>query len=324
MRVVYAALASIHIPFMTMCTDPNYTLHRPVGYTPWDNISYLFAHGLGATQAQAHALLPTNNHYWILNKPLALFDFPDARPNPLEYNREFVNLGQQLDIDRLRFAFCKTQQELPSHEFVLAGISRGAVTIMNYMGIHADPCVKALVLESPFDTFKNVVEHLLKRFHVGWLPFSKKIALKYVKKTFPNFDVQGLFPKKTISSIPAHLPIILIHSLKDKTIPVKSAYKLYLKLVTSGHQHVYLLVLPHGEHGKLLQGPSGELYQNTVHAFYKQYNLPHEAEFALRGHDTLKLCQPSLEEIRLMIKKRSPSEEGDMDSDLFMDQLTEK
>jgi hypothetical protein len=56
----------------------------------------------------------------------------------------------------------------------------------------------------------------------------------------------------------------------------------------------------------------GELYNNVVHAFYKKYNLPHNAAWAQSGEIMLNYCQPSLDEITKRIrKKKSFDEDGD-------------
>ena len=209
-------LNTLLLPSMLLGAEPNFMIHLPPACAT-HSVVYLSAHGLGATQHQAQALLP-HNKYWILNRPLAVFDFPDAKPAQMEYDPKQVNLGQQADIDRLRYAYYKTRQELPNHDIILTGVSRGAVTAFNCMALHKLEHIKALVLESPFDTFNNVVKHLLRRFHIGWIPFSRKLAIRYVKKTFPLFDINGIFPLHVSHLMPQDLPVLLVHAKTDKTI----------------------------------------------------------------------------------------------------------
>jgi pimeloyl-ACP methyl ester carboxylesterase len=294
-------LNTLLLPSMLLGTEPNFMIHLP----PPDSMTsvvYLYAHGLGATQQQAQALLPHNKH-WILNRPLAAFDFPDSKPAYMEYDPKHVNLGQQADIDRLRYAYWRTRQELPDYMMVIGAVSRGAVTAFNCMALHQLEYVKALVLESPFDTFANVVKHLLRRFHIGWIPFSRKLAIRYVKKTFPSFDINGVFPLTVAHMIPHDLPIIIIHGKRDKTIPIKSSRLIYCALLENGHKDVYLLELDEGDHGKLIAGPNGEIYQNVVHAFYRRYDLPHDPLLAQRGEAILNQCQPSLDSMKRYVKK---------------------
>ncbi len=302
MKSFIMTINALLIPSLLFGSEPNFTIHYPQE-TNNHSVVYLSAHGLGATQNQAQALLPDNNKYWIINKPLAVFDFPDAKPNHMEYDTKQVNLGQQADIDRFLYAYYKTCQLFPSHFKVVHGISRGAVTAFNAAALNKLENIKALVLESPFDTFNNVVKHLLRRFHVGWIPFSRKLAIRYVKKTFPSFDINGIFPLNVAHMMPIDVPILLIHGRLDRTIPLKSSCLIYCALLENGNKNVYLLIVDEGDHGKLIAGPHGELIQNVTHAFYKKQNLPHDPIFAQRGEAELKNCQPSLQEMKKYMKK---------------------
>jgi hypothetical protein len=189
---------------------------------------------------------------------------------------------------------------------------RGSATIINFVALHQPQSIGALVLESPFDLVDNVINHILERFCLRWIPFSKKIAYKIAKKNFPLLNMNGVFPIYVVNKIPRTIPIIIIHSRRDKTIPINSSRNLYKELLVAGHTHVYILELASGQHGKLIEGLEGELYNNVVHAFYKKYNLPHNAAWAQSGEIMLNYCQPSLDEITKRIrKKKSFDEDGD-------------
>lgn len=275
-------------------------------------IGYLFAHGLGATQEQASIFLPAgNSNQWIIKKPAILFDFPDAK-GIMEYHHEFVNLGQELDIKRLAFVLDHACQSIPDHKFILTGVSRGAATIINYAALNQPSSIAALILESPFDTLKNVIKHLLRRFCVNWIPYSKEIAYKIAKKNFPLLNIDGIVPLDVINRINKEIPILIIHSQRDKTISINSSRNLYSMLIRAGHAHVYLLELASGDHGKLLQGIEGPLYHSVVHAFYKKYHLPCNPLFAQTGEAMLKYCRPTLDEINKRIRK---SRSGVFDDD---------
>ena len=68
--------------------------------------------------------------------------------------------------------------------------------------MHQPRCIGALVLESPFDSIKNVIKHLLKRFRMNWIPFSHKIGHRIAKKNFPLLDLNGIIPINLIHKIP--------------------------------------------------------------------------------------------------------------------------
>lgn len=315
-RNIFFSIGTCMIPIVLYNAEPNFMIHPCDSVSPLEKkIGYIFAHGLGATQAQAALFLSNSTNKWLINKPLIVFDFPDSKNNAMEYYCSEVNLGQELDIARLKEAYDKAKSLLENHRFVLAGISRGSATVINYVALHQPASIAALVLESPFDTISNVIKHLLRRFHINWIPFSKKIAIKLAQSNFPLLNINGIFPLNVVHKIPSHIPIFIIHSRKDRTIPINSSRNLYRSLVLAGHNHVYFLELASGEHGKLAYSIESDLYAYVVHAFYKKYGLPHNVQYALHGENMLKHCQPTVEEINKKIKKSKGKEDFLNDDD---------
>lgn len=260
---------------------------------------FLYAHGLGSNQNQAHKLYTrfsgdkTENKHWLIDGPLALFDFPDATDVPGQANREFVNLGQQLDLERLHFAYEETLKLAPDCDIVLIGLSRGAATVLNYVSLYKPQRLKGVVVESPFDSFESLVKHIMKRLHVTWLPVS--VCQSIMTFRFPIIDIAGIMPSKTIEWFPAQVPLMFIHSREDKVCPVESSRALYHHLITKGHEHVYYLELERGAHGKVMWGPDGALYQEAVHGFFKNYGI---ADYSTPVSDkTLSVYRPSVEHI---------------------------
>lgn len=303
---LYLCIFVAYIHVLTYTMHDNFTIHQ--GTTAHDKSTvYLFAHGFGATHQQGLRLFSRDycHQRWLMDYPIALFDFPDAKNDNNDYLRKYVNLGQEKDIERLRLAYTKTVELFPNHAIILVGISRGATTIINFVACYHPENVKALVLESPFDLLSSVIKHLLGRFHISWLPFAKKISTTLCQHYFPAINLNGVFPLATVDKIPANMPIIFIHSQKDSVIPITSSQRLYNKLKQTGHDHVYILELASGDHGKLIQGSDGNSYLYAVHAFYKKYGYAHDHDFAQKGAYLLAYCQPSSNEIknRISIKK---------------------
>lgn len=289
--------------------EANFTIYHDQSLPLEEKFGYIFAHGLGATQEQASLFLPNNSNKWLIYQPTILFDFPDAKNNAMEYHSQLVNLGQKLDIMRLKDMLEKALALLPDLLVVGAGISRGAAALLNYVALFQPDSIAGLVLESPFDTLTNVIKHLLRRFHLEWVPGSEKLALKIAKSTFPLLDFQGIFPINVVHKIQSHIPIMLIHSRKDRTIPVNSSRNLYRSLVLAGHKNVYFLELASGDHGKLVHSIESDLYATVLHAFYKKYGLPHTPQLAQNGENMLRHCQPTLQEINKKIKKSKNNNE---------------
>jgi predicted esterase len=250
-RKIFLISGSLFLPVLFNGAEPNFSIYYcPEQTNSSDKIGYIFAHGLGATHEQASLFLPLVSKRWIFNTPTILFDFPDAKNNNMEYHATHVNLGQETDIQRLEYAFEKACEQFPEYKFVLGGISRGSATIINFVALHQPQSIGALVLESPFDLVDNVINHILERFCLRWIPFSKKIAYKIAKKNFPLLNMNGVFPIYVVNKIPRTIPIIIIHSRRDKTIPINSSRNLYKELLVAGHTHVYILELASGQHGK--------------------------------------------------------------------------
>ncbi|MGE0010350.1 MAG: alpha/beta hydrolase family protein [Candidatus Babeliales bacterium] len=262
-----------------------------------DEIIYLFAHGLRSSQNQGLTLFSNhyNKHSWIIQQPFMLFDFPDAHEKKGYCRDEHVNLGQEEDIERMKLAYEYAIKKLPQSEgFVLTGISRGAATCINFVAMHQPERVKAVVIESPFDTIKSVVNHLLNRFNLSWMPYSSDIGMMLIDTKFERLDTQGIFPVDLIAHIPGHVPILIVGSHSDDVVPIASVRKLYTALKRTGHAHVYLLELSAGRHGRLIKGEQGPLYAACVHAFYERYGLPHVPELVEYGREILAQCQPEV------------------------------
>lgn len=302
-----------HISIYANYNELNFTIKNNFITTNTSTV-YIFAHGLGATQQQGVLYFSRNQdnaNRWIIDDPIALFDFADAKSDNSEYNRKQVNLGQDIDVTRLQEAYKKAREYFPDHGIVLIGISRGSATIINFVAKHKPEAIKALVLESPFDTLSSVIKHLLSRYRISWIPFSYKIGLKICRKHFPNININGYFPFDLVEKIPLDIPVLLVHSKKDKVVPVKSSRQLYLKLKEAGHQDIYLAELASGLHGKLTQSLDADYYFSLVHAFYKKYNIHHDPEYAGKGTMLLSHCQPSINEIKQRLASKRMNDEID-------------
>lgn len=271
-------------------------------------VTYIFAHGLGATGIQAnmytqqfcqHPYPSTNSS--ILAKPLAIFNFPDAKDDAMHYHKERVNMGQELDIYTLKNVYDQVVAAYPNNDIVLCGVSRGAVTILNTMAYYKLPKVKALILECPFDSFNDVILQTMKRFYLGNVPGALYIGKKIVNVAFPLVDLEGIFPIQHLHLLPKEVPILLIHSQHDGVVPINCSRRIYQTLRLLGHEHTYFLELKTSSHARALCGHEKKQYENVVHALYKKYNLPHHDLYALDGQKLLETCLPTLQDIEKRI-----------------------
>lgn len=258
-------------------------------------ITYLFSHGLADTHKQAHQYLKSEKDPekpYILYFPLVTFDYPDATESFLRVNRTQTSLGQENEIQRLAGAFSANPAK--SNHTIVVGVSRGASTILNFMALYNPETVRAIILESPFDCAENVVKSLINNSKISWLPGAQKCAVGLIGFVFSKYKANGIHPIHHLHKIKTDIPILVICSAQDKLVPTWSSINVYLGLKKAGNKNVHLVVLPQGNHAKLITDPIiGKHYQNIVHAFYAQYKLPHNSTFAAEGKKFLAQTQPS-------------------------------
>ncbi len=263
---------------------------------------YLFSHGLADTYKQAYKYAKTykigkntyHNERYLIDRPFVTFNYPDACEGLLRVNRKETSLAQDNEIECLKSKFEKTVQhakekETNNSEIVIFGLSRGASAALNLMALYNPPLVKALVLESPFDTVGSIIDNKRKQLHLEWLSHD---AGEYIMETiFRRYNRNGIQPIDVVSDIRKDLPILIVCSKEDPLVPCHSSIKLYQKLKESGHSSAHLFIADHGKHSKILEAQDGDTYQAVVHAFYEKYGLPHNAEFALQGKAEFALTQ---------------------------------
>lgn len=266
--------------------------------------SYLYAHGIAHHKEQAFWYLKKTPHgienkHYLIDGRLFTFDFPDATRRFWRINFFNTSLGQANELTSLYQAYSQSLktliQENESTNLVFLGLSRGAAAGITFLGLFKTPYIKAAVFESPFDTHAHLVDGILKKMHLDSIPGMQTVGSWLMQAAFMQHKKDGICPLDAVSSIQKDMPILLVCSKEDTTVPYQSTVELYKKLKESGHEHVYILILNTGKHSKLLSDILGELYQNTVHAFYKKYNLPHNPLFAAKGQKSLECCQPPIE-----------------------------
>lgn len=271
-----------------------------------DDVSYIYAHGLAHHKEQAYWYLKqkpngkVNKHY-LIEKNLFTFDFPDATQRFWRVNFPQCSLGQANDIYAFYKAFIETKETLvsrnTSQDLVLIGLSRGASVILSFLALFNASNVKAAVIESPFDSLYNVVKAKLNSFDK--VPGLTNIVYSLLGTCFMQHKRHGICPLDIVQHIPQDLPLLFIASKQDTTVPYERTLDLYAKLLKTGHTNAHILILDTGRHSKLLIDEQGDIYQNTVHAFFKKYHLPHNPSFAIQGQETLAKCQPTIQDLEI-------------------------
>ncbi|MGC2310042.1 MAG: alpha/beta fold hydrolase [Candidatus Babeliaceae bacterium] len=242
-----------------------------------ERIGFLFVHGLGGNSTNIEFY--GYSEWSIIQEPYWTFDFPDVGPHG-DIIKERANLAQDEDIITLAHnyqAFIDVQKILdtPLDGIVLIGLSRGAATIINFVATRNPSLLKAVVLESPFDTVENVIQFYLKQRYLAWIPGVHACALFYFTHyLYPNYNPNGIKPLDVVADLPLDLPILFIHSLEDTLISIESSRTLLRVLRQTGHKYAYLLELTYGYHGKYQLCSDSQLYEKAVHAFFHKFSIP--------------------------------------------------
>jgi len=185
-------------------------------------------------------------------------------------NRNAMFMGQKNDIEAIKATIDSINSK---DQITLYGCSRGAATLITYLGMHNPENIAALVLDAcPADIAATIKMPLAK---MGINPECYNAIFSYL---FPQYDpISAIPPIHAIKSIKnKNLPILLIHSIEDTMVHPSNSYFLYNAFINAGFTNVHLYLLPHGKHSFLLQNDRvSDMYMTAVHSFYKKYNLPY-------------------------------------------------
>lgn len=264
--------------------------------------AFIFAHGLGGDEGvffDYNDLLPVTHEDDVVFKEngsvISRENHTCSAPRFETYS--FCSaLGQEGDITCLARHYARwTGKENGGYNknIVLCGVSRGASVILNFMARGQLAAVKALVLESPFDTLETVIDNFLGRWALipglSWL--SKHFFIRF---GLPFYNPQDVQPINVVNSIQKDVPILFVCSKRDKLVPWNATARLYKKLREQGRNNVHILICEKGSHANILANKdSGVRYRNVTHAFYRHYGLWYEKNCADAGEqDFVTHCQP--------------------------------
>lgn len=227
----------------------------------------LFAHGLGSHEDQKNIYQEAG---FFPTRRVIACEFPDG----LDESHSLSTIGQDSEIEILVTAYEHIRDRWPASPVMLYGVSRGAATVINAVGSGKLRDAAALVLESPFDCVKSVVQaDLQSKYGIGWIPGLPALVHRFlVPRWYPEYNPSGIQPNAVITKLP-DIPILMIASQQDRRVPVRSTAALYSALMRSAHDDAHMLVLQHGVHGGLVDGPDAERYKHAVLAFYERYNV---------------------------------------------------
>lgn len=151
--------------------------------------------------------------YWEFN--ICSFDFSGAGFS----EGEFVTLGWNECYD-IEAVVSFLRKELNIQKIIVWGRSMGAVSALRYAEL--DPNLKAIVLDSPFADFPDVVDGIMT--DKLYIPrFLSKFVLSSARDTIlervSGFDIFQFKPKENAKNV--RVPTFIIHASNDKLIPVE-------------------------------------------------------------------------------------------------------
>jgi alpha-beta hydrolase superfamily lysophospholipase len=122
----------------------------------------LFVHGIHDSHKQAEPFTHIIPNLHTIN-----FDCSKAHGSyPLNAIAS-CSLGQDNELEQLHHALEELRERFPNADgFVLIGISAGASAIINYLVRYSPEMITAVVLESPFDNIKHVVDYRAERYGI--------------------------------------------------------------------------------------------------------------------------------------------------------------
>jgi pimeloyl-ACP methyl ester carboxylesterase len=246
----------------------------------------LFAHGLADTHLQANLWKPSKEKKpYIFDGTICCKDFLDATTHFWRVNFPWTSLGQDNEIEVVRQAYLELKTSNPEQRFILGGLSRGAATVLNFLATDKPQQIDAVVLESPFSSMRDVAQNIVESCFLNNIPYAKEISPYLVGLIFWQYSDAGIHPINVIHEIDQNIPIMIISKKDDYLVPTCITQRIVDALKANGHTKIHHLVLNNGKHGKYILGDEGERMQNVVHAFYKQYDLPHNQLYALLGKE---------------------------------------
>lgn len=255
-------------------------------------ISYLFSHGIadsGINQSKPYGAFAYDGNLHTFNYPDSyegLLASPSVYKLSYRINRSETSFAQENEIKALYTAYNNLTQD--SDGVVGIGVSRGASAFFTWLS-HPEYTpdrlpIKALILESPFDSLDTLVKNLLGTY-LYETPAIRSLTHQIIAFIFGKYRPDGPTPIGSITNFPQTIPVLIICSEKDSRVPAYSSENLYHALKNAGHQNVHFYKVPSGAHAKIISGNYKSEYLQVIHAFYHAYGLPHDPQLASLGHN---------------------------------------
>lgn len=157
--------------------------------------------------------------YWEYN--VCSFDFSGAGYSEGKY----VTLGYKEHLD-IKAVVDFLRNELKISKIIIWGRSMGAVSALRYAEL--DPNIKAIVLDSPFCHFPDLIKFILndKMYIPEFLSkYLFNVTREKILSKIPDFDILNFIPENNAAKI--QVPTIIIHGKSDSLVPISHSNRIY-------------------------------------------------------------------------------------------------
>ncbi len=218
--------------------------------------------------------------------PCVTFDFPC-------YRKEFDH-AQDLQRTSLEYMINK----LDADQIIINSVCIGSTVVLRMLAESDQKLltpIKAAVLQSPPISLKDISEQLA-RTYVSWVPYSGSMIYGLFKALHPNINsYKDALISALEQSPPSSIPLLIAHIKGDNWVSDESIFNLVTTLKQKS-KNVYLLVIERDPDNLIRHGSlhKSKTFGNIVHAFLKACDLPHNADQAARGTESLEDAQQNV------------------------------
>jgi pimeloyl-ACP methyl ester carboxylesterase len=171
----------------------------------------VFLHGNSASRLSGYRIL---KNVLLLDVDLLCFDFSGSGLSEGDY----VTLG--LNESRDVLAVVRELRARGVSEIVLWGRSMGAVTALLFAQMFHQPEVRALVLDSPFASFRDLVDDLLANYAPMLPSFLVEFVFRQVAETVLQETGLDIYTHSALQGMAqCSCPALFIAGVQDALIP---------------------------------------------------------------------------------------------------------
>jgi hypothetical protein len=236
-------------------TDDNVQLAGLLIVRPGASRNIILCHGYRMTKERMHRfalMFPKDN--------ILLFDYRAHG----ESGGKWTTIGHHEKKDVLAAAkFLNEHEHTKNIPIVGIGVSMGAVSLL--AAATQSELFKAIILDSPFCRLDEQTQRMVVRRHkLPHFPFGMLVQNFFER--MHQFQLQSVNSIECAQNL--NVPVLMIHSQQDKTVPVQDAHRIYERINSSKE----LWIVSKSGHARIFTEMTDE-YAQRVHSFFERLHL---------------------------------------------------